>query len=107
MATKDYSVTFTPNDAASTGASEMGYEIRTAASGGGTLLTSGTCTSGTPVTTATFNDAGLASGANTRYVRTRDGAANWTDTSFTATYTLSGMFVRRRSVVAAMRAANW
>lgn len=88
MATKDYSVTFTPNDAASTGANEMGYQIRTASGGAGTLLDSGTCTSGTPKTTATFNDAALVGGANTRYVRTRDGAANWTDTSFTVTYSL-------------------
>lgn len=78
-----YTVTATPNDAASTGVNEMAYEIRTAASGGGTFLTSGSCTSGSAFTTGIITDSGLTVGSNTRYVRTRDGANNWTDTSFT------------------------
>ena len=78
-----YSVTFTPVDALSTGAGEMAYQIRDAINGGGNMFASGTCTSGTPVTTVVFSDTGLVLGPNTRYVRTRDGAANWTDTPFT------------------------
>lgn len=83
-----YSFTFTPNDAASTGSNEMSYQIRTAAGGGGTLLTSGTTnsTSGSPKTTSSFTDATLIPSGNTRYIRTCDGANNCTDTSFVVTY---------------------
>ena len=80
-----YTVTFTSSDTYSTSANELAYNIRTAAGGGGTLLTSGTATSSTPKTTATITDAALAAGANTRYVRVCDGGSNCTDTSFTAT----------------------
>lgn len=83
QSTSTYSVTFTATDAASTNSNEMYYEIRTASSGGGTLLTSGgPFTSGATVTTASFNDTTLANGSNTRYLRVRDGAANWSDFSF-------------------------
>lgn len=84
--TTSYTVTFTPNDAQSTNANEIAYQIRTAAGGAGTLLTSGTSTNNTPKTTASFTDSTLVSGANTRYIRTCDGANNCTDTSFTVTY---------------------
>lgn len=86
-----YTVTFTPHDAASTALNEMRYQIRTGSGGTGTLLV-GNATYGDAVTnasaktTASFTDSTLAGGANTRYIRTRDGANNWTDTSFTVTY---------------------
>lgn len=81
-ATPEYTVTFTPVDVLSTDPNEMAYQIRTAASGGGTLLDSGICTNGVEVTTPTILDLLLTEGPNTRYVRTRDGANNWTDTAF-------------------------
>ena len=83
----NYTVTFTPNDAASTGSNEMSYYIRTATGGGGTLLTSSvkTSTSGSPKTTASITTDTLVQGSNTRYVRTCDGANRCTDTSFTVT----------------------
>ncbi len=83
----NYTVTFTPNDARSTSSNEMSYQIRTASGGGGTLLTSGSAnsTSGTPKTTGSITTDTLSQGANTRYVRTCDGANNCTDTSFTVT----------------------
>ena len=84
---KQYTVTFTPHDAASTNAGEMAYQIRDAAGGAGNLLASGTCTSGSALTTGTVTDSALTTGGTyTRYVRTRDGANNWTDTSWTFTY---------------------
>lgn len=85
--TGNYTVTFTPNDATSTGANEMSYQIRTAAAGGGTLLTSGTAnsTSGSPKTTGSITTDTLSQGSNTRYIRACDGASNCTDTSFTVT----------------------
>jgi hypothetical protein len=86
---QQYTVTFTPSDATSTGANELDYEIRTAASGAGTLLTSGTATSGAAKTTSTITDTGLTTGSNTRYIRVLDGALHPTDTSFTVTYTPS------------------
>lgn len=84
--TGTYTVTFTPSDAISTNGNEIVYQIRTATGGLGTLLTSGTSTSGSPKTTGSITDAGLVLGANTRYVRTCDGANNCTDTSFTVTF---------------------
>lgn len=89
LAATTYTVTFTPHDATSNAAGEINYEIRDAAAGAGTLLTSGSCTAGTAVTTATITDAGLVTGSNTRYIRQLDGAFNATDTSFTVTATLS------------------
>jgi len=81
---KQYALTFTPNDATSTGASQMRYEIWTGAGGTGTKLIGPiSCTSGTPISTSLLTDTGLANGNNTRYIRTRDGAGNWRDTSIT------------------------
>ena len=80
--TEQYTVTFTPHDATTTGANELDYEIRTASGGGGTLLTSGTATDNSSKTTATISDT-LSDGNNTRYIRVTDGALNVTDTSFT------------------------
>lgn len=83
--TTTYSVTFTPNDVLSTSANEIRFGVWTGAGGTGSLLTNGTATSTTPITTSSFTDAALVSGANTRYVRACDGANNCTDTSFTVT----------------------
>jgi len=80
-----YTVTFTSTDTYSTNTNELAYNVRTAAAGGGTLLASGTATSGTSKTTAGVTDSTLAVGANTRYVRVCDGGSNCTDTSFTVT----------------------
>jgi len=81
---KQYSLTFTPNDATSTGASQMRYEIWTGAGGTGTKLIGPiSCTSGTPISTSLLTDSGIVNGNNTRYIRTRDGAGNWHDTSTT------------------------
>lgn len=78
----DYTVTFTPVDVLSTDPDELAYQIRTAAGGAGTLLASGIATSGVEVTTSTIVDLVLVDGANTRYLRVRDGANNWSDTAF-------------------------
>jgi hypothetical protein len=84
--TKEYTLSFTPADATSTGASQMRYEVWTGSGGSGTKLTGPTnCTSGTGVTTPTLSDSGLANGSNTRYIRTRDGAGNWSEKSVTVT----------------------
>lgn len=77
-----YTVTFTPNDATSTGVDELSYEITTL-QGGGTLLASGSATSGTPETTSTIIDSSLSEGDNTRWIRVTDGAGNTRDDSFT------------------------
>lgn len=79
----EYTVTFTPDDVLSTDAGELAYQIRTAAGGTGTLLTSGTATADTPVTTGVIIDLELVEGVNTRYIRVIDGANNATDTAFT------------------------
>lgn len=84
-ANNPYTVSMVPNDAASTGVGEMGYQIWTGTGGTGTLLTSGPCTNGVAVTTAQISDLTLASGSNTRYIRMRDGANNYTETSFVVT----------------------
>lgn len=86
-----YSVTFTPQDADSTSASEMRYEVRTSSGGAGTLLASGTCTSNSQVTGVSVTGDSVVNGTNQRYVRTRDGANAWTDTSFTFTATLAAV----------------
>ncbi len=79
----EYTVTFTPSDALSTDPDELAYQIRTSAGGTGTLLTSGTATSGVEETTDTILDLTLVEGPNTRYIRVIDGANNATDTAFT------------------------
>lgn len=89
LSNNQYTVTFTPNDVLSKNTDEIAYNIRTAAAGGGTLLTSGTSSDGNAKTTGTITDNGLATGSNTRYVRVCDGASNCTDTSFTL-YRASG-----------------
>lgn len=82
LTTNSYAVTFTPNDATSTNSNEIRYQIRTLGGGGGTLLTSGTSTNATSKTTSSFTDSTLTAGANSRYVRTCDGANNCFDTQF-------------------------
>ncbi len=80
--TRQYTLTFTPGDATSTGASQMRYEVWTGPGASGTRLAGPTsCTSGSQVTTPTLSDSGLANGTNTRYLRTRDGAGNWRETA--------------------------
>lgn len=80
---KQFAVTFTPTDAISTDANELFYEIRDASGGAGTAITSGTATAGVVVNSALLTYLLLADGSTTLYVRLRDGAGNWSDTSFT------------------------
>lgn len=80
-----YTVTFTPNDAASTNTNELIGYVYTGPNGTGTYLTGTSATTGQPKTTGSINDAALVTGANTRYLRTCDGANNCSDTSFTVT----------------------
>lgn len=81
--TRQYSVTFNAPDTYSTNANEMGWELRTASGGGGTLIASGTFTQGNGISTGTVTDLALVDGSNTRWLRIRDGAWNWAETSFT------------------------
>ncbi len=79
----NYTVTFTPNDAASTNSNELIVYVYTGPNGTGTYLTGVSATTGQSKTTSTITDAALAQGNNTRYLRTCDGANNCSDTSFT------------------------
>lgn len=82
---KQYTVTFNAPDTYSTNTNEMGWELRTASGGGGTLIASGTFTQGNGISTGTVTDTPLQNGPNTRWLRIRDGAWNWAETSFTVT----------------------
>lgn len=67
-------VDFTVTDAEETGAGEIDWEIRTATGGGGTLVTSGTATSGIGETAEiAWNDPGIVEGAQTLYLLVSDG----------------------------------
>lgn len=68
-------VSFTAIDAEETSADELSYTIRTAASGGGTLVGSGTCTSGVSKQhNIAHNATGLAgNGSQTLYLQVSDG----------------------------------
>ena len=79
----NYTVTFTPNDAASTNNNELLGYVYTGANGTGTYLTGTSATSGQSKTTSTITDTALTQGNNTRYLRVCDGANNCSDTSFT------------------------
>lgn len=79
----NYTVTFTPNDAASTNSNELIGYVYTGPNGTGTYLTGTSATSGQSKTTSTITDTALVQGNNTRYLRTCDGANNCSDTSFT------------------------
>ena len=72
------SVLFTATDAEQTGAGALSYEVRTSATpGGGTLVGSGTCTSGAQKShSLAYNASGLAHGSNTLYVHLSDGVAS-------------------------------
>ncbi len=73
-------VSFTATDA---DGDALTYEIRTAAGGGGTLVASGTCTSGTTENVNIANsDPGLVDGSQTLYLRVHDGAVYSADSSF-------------------------
>ncbi len=80
-----YSVTFTPNDAASTNANELLGYVYTGANGTGTYLTGTSATSAQSKTTGSITDTALITGVNTRYLRICDGANNCSDTSFSVT----------------------
>jgi hypothetical protein len=83
---QQYSVSIVANDSHSTGTGELTVEVRTAASGGGTLLWTGSRTaSASAFNTATFTDSGLVNGPNTRYAYVIDGAGNVREQSFTVT----------------------
>ena len=81
----NYTVTFTPNDAASTNSNELLAYVYTGPNGTGTYLTGVSATTGQSKTTSTITDTALAQGNNTRYLRVCDGANNCSDTSFTVT----------------------
>jgi len=78
------SIDFTPLDAEQTGAGAIAYTVRTAPAGGGTLVGSGTCTSGTPKShSLAYNATGLVVGSNTLYVRLDDGAGGSNEAAVT------------------------
>lgn len=81
----NYTVTFTPNDAASTNNNELLGYVYTGANGTGTYLTGTSATSGQSKTTSTITDTALTQGNNTRYLRVCDGANNCVDNSITIT----------------------
>lgn len=86
VSTRLYAVELTAQDATSTATDELTWQVRTAASGAGSLLAHGTRTSsGTAFTTSQFIDPALEDGSNTRYVRVIDGAGNVREESFTVT----------------------
>jgi hypothetical protein len=89
-ATLQYTVTFVASDTRSTATGELSWKVYTAAGATGTLLLSGTATSGAAVTTSTIDDPGLADGTNTRYLYITDGAGNILDQSFTVQASLPG-----------------
>lgn len=77
-------VSFTASDPEQATADALSYTIRTAASGGGTLVGSGTCTSGTSKQHSIANaDPGLVDGSQTLYLRVFDGTMWSADSSFT------------------------
>jgi len=80
-----WSFSFTATDAQQTGANALSYELRTAAGGAGTLITSGTNTSGTQLNTANlpYNQTGVVEGNQTVYLRVSDGSLWASDTSGT------------------------
>lgn len=78
----EYTLTFIITDIHSTAGGELSWQVRTASGGGGSLLASGTATSGSPVTTSTVSDPTLEHGSNTRYLRFWDGALNVNEQSF-------------------------
>lgn len=68
------SVSFTATDPEETGANALNYQIRTAAGTGGTLVASGTFTSGVGASVnIAHNASGLSEGSNTLYLRVDDG----------------------------------
>lgn len=81
-----WGVTFTPADAdaGDQGANALDYEIRTGASGGGSLIDSGTCThNAEKVVTGLAYSAVSSEGSNTVYLRVSDGDEWSDDTSLT------------------------
>lgn len=80
-ADNNYTVTFTPYDAASTNTNELLVYVYTGPNGTGTYLTGTSATSGQSKTTSTITDTALNQGENLRYLRTCDGANNCVDNS--------------------------
>ena len=76
-----YRVVFTPTDTYSVNPEELTYTVRTASGGSGTLLYSGTATSGVQEVSDIIDDPGLVVGQNTRYIRLVDGGGNIVDSS--------------------------
>lgn len=74
---------FTATDAEQQTSNALSYQIRTASSGGGTLVASGTCTHNTAKThNLAYNATGVVNGDQTLYLRISDGT-NWSaDSSF-------------------------
>lgn len=78
------SVSFEAEDAEETGSDELTVEVRTAASGGGTLVATDDYTSGTSGSISiAHNASGLSEGSNTLYMRVGDGTDWSDDASFT------------------------
>lgn len=76
-------ISFTPSDPEQTGSNAISYQIRTASGGGGTLVGSGTCTSGASKNhSLAYNDTGISNGSNTLYVRLSDGITSTDSNSF-------------------------
>lgn len=64
-------IQFTASDTQNT---SLYYEVRTASDGGGTLVTSGSCTHATAKSApVAYNDPGISNGDNTLYVRVSNG----------------------------------
>jgi hypothetical protein len=79
------SVNNTPWTANFTGGADVTqYEVRTAPSGGGTLVASGAAASGANAKTIAYNASGLVDGTQTLYVRCANATPVWgSDVSFT------------------------
>lgn len=78
------SVTFEAEDDEEDGTDELTVEVRTAASGGGTLVATDDYTSGTSGSISiAHNASGLSEGSNTLYMRVGDGTDWSDDESFT------------------------
>lgn len=103
----EFRVVFTPNDNLSTSTNELRYEIRTGATGTGTLLDSGTTTAG-EITSSNLISTGSVSfvdGENTLYLRIVDGALNVRDVAFTVFYDAPFIEYEREFIVQVHTAA--
>lgn len=77
-------VTLTATDAEDVAAQALTYEIRTGANGTGTVIASGSCTSGFSVAPViNYNAPGVSEGENTFYVSVTDGSLRSADSQIT------------------------